>query len=578
MASIHLVDRINLIEGNGQEFLDLLDFARALQAVEPRYEATFHYLVHQFVFQGSRAALLSALNRRLHATVAGHGALVLIEGVAGIGKTTLATVQEVGAQALGAVFVTGHCYEQGVAPFWLWQEIVQSVGRQTAAPLDVLPIPFGKGEEARSIQHLAKALGGWLATCAAVQPLVILLDDLHWADNDSLEILSQIVSTIGQHAVLFLVTYRSEDTHLARTLNRHLPMIRRAAAVESVRLDPITSADTAQLVTGYLGTCHPLLAAYLFQRAEGHLLFTVELLRDMVDRNLLTHDENGLWRPPDQSVPVPSLLKNVILQRVARLGEVGQTILSHAAVVGETWELALVENLMAVPEDDLLDALEQAIQADLIRVADEWQEIYGFSHGLIREVLYKQQIARRRKRLHERIGTYLEAQTPLNRVQVAHHFYEAQVWRKAFEYNRGAAREAAQNYAHHRAIELYEKALEAGQHVREEGDAHQYIEIYEGLGNAYRVLDLNQHAETAFIQMRDAARALGDRQVEGVALAHLVHIRLAQYQLDAAEQSRARGTRGCRTKRPTKTTCACLREPDKAVHCTRTNRCRGALY
>lgn len=520
-----------------REFAQFIDFTRDLQTQQPFYEIAYQRLVHLYVLGGSRIDLLDALDRRLWAVIAGQSALILIEGVSGIGKTSLAMVQELHAQKLGALFVIGRCYDHGATPFWIWQDIIQSIGKFTGTLFDTLPAPFGKGTSAHSIQHLTQAIGQWLISCAATQPLVILLDDLHWADSDSLEILNQLMGMIQQQRILFIATYRPEETHRRHPLFHYLPLIHRNAGVDTMRLNPLTKDDTSQLVNAVHGACHPLLADYLFQRAEGHLLFTVELLHDLVEQNLLSHDDKGLLLPPDQSVPVPTLLKQVILQRVVRLGETGEIILSQAAIVGETWPLALVENLTALSEDEFLDALEQAVQADLITLIDERQEIYRFSHGLIREVLYRQHIPRRRKRLHERIGVYLEAQIPANIAQLSYHFYEAEAWKKALEYSYKAGQEAARNYANNRAIELYQKAIESLQHMRDDVDSHLHIEIYHLIGDAYRVLEQNLQAEAAYSRMRDLARGTGDDYAEGVALKDLVHTRIAQYQLDVAEQT-----------------------------------------
>lgn len=517
--------------------VSFIDFVRTIQAKQPTYEVVYQYLVHRFVLRGSRAELLFALNRRMQASVAGNGALVLIEGVSGIGKTSLALAQEIRAQELGAAFVIGRCYEHGATPFWIWHDIVRSIESATGTSLEILPVPFGKGSAVHSIQHLTQALGQWLISCSTSQPLVILLDDLHWADNDSLEVLNQLAGTLGQQRILFIATYRSEATHRGHPLYQYLPLIRRNSTVDTLRLDPITREDTAQLVTAYHGTCHPELADYLYRRAEGHLLFTVELLHDLVDQNLLTQNAEGLWLPPAQSIPVPTLLKQVILHRVERLGEMGETVLSHAAVVGETWQSELVENLVELSENELLDILEQAIQADLIQIVDERQEIYRFSHGLIREVLYKQYIPRRRKRVHERIGLYLEIQMPSNLARLSHHFYEAENWQKALEYSFRAGQEAANNFANNRAIELYQHAIEASQHTRNDIDFQFQVKLYRQIGDVYRILDQNLQAEDAYRRMRDAARGAGNTYAEGTALAQLVLTHLAQYQLEIAEQT-----------------------------------------
>ncbi|MBL8160549.1 MAG: AAA family ATPase [Anaerolineae bacterium] len=520
-----------------RDFAQLIDFARALQDAQPVYEAAYLHLVHQFVLRGSRANLLAALERRLQAAVAGQSSLILIEGVSGIGKTSLALVQAVRAQEIGAAFVVGRCHEHGATPFWLWQEVVRAVEKRVGISASHLAAPFGQGAKAESVQHLLQSLANWLGVCAAVQPLVILLDDLHWADSDSLEVLNRLVEQLEQHSILFISTYRSDEAQHGHPLYNYVPLFRRNRAVETLRLQPLTRDDTAQLVTAYRGPFHPHLADYLYQRAEGHPLFTIELLHDLFDQGLLTQDASGQWLPPDQSIPVPRLLKQVIIQRVSRLGEAAESLLLHAAVMGETWALDLVEHLVELPEDTLLKTLEDLLKADLIRVVSEEDELYQFSHGLIREVLYTQQHPRRRKRLHERVGTILENKPPLDFVRIAHHFYEADIWQKAAHFCYMAGREAARSFANNRALDWYHKALDALRRSGTDGASQSLMNIYEEQGRTYRVLDQLVEAEADYNRMHDAARALGDLKSEGHALISLVNVRIAQYRTEAAEQT-----------------------------------------
>jgi DNA-binding CsgD family transcriptional regulator len=244
-----------------------------------------------------------------------------------------------------------------------------------------------------------------------------------------------------------------------------------------------------------------------------------------------------LWLPPDQSVPVPGMLKHVILQRVSRLGEAAESLLRHAAVVGDTWELDLVERLAGLPEDVLLDGLESVLAAGLIRAVSGQEEAYEFSHGLIQEVLYAGQIPRRRKRLHERIGAYLEQQGAVNAARLAHHYYQAENWEKAYRYCLAAGQEAALSFANNRALDLYQKALDALRRSKQAGIERRLVEIYERLGDTCRVLDLQVEAEAAFRGMQEAARQVGDLRAQGRALSNLVLVHVAQYRQDAAERA-----------------------------------------
>lgn len=170
-----LIDRRNraaVTESQQHGFVQLLAFARALQITHPVYEAAYQHLVHQFVLYGSRANLLAALDRRLQATIAGHGALTIIDGVSGIGKTSLAMVLGVHAQELGALCVIGRCHEQGATPFWLWHEVIRSIRKLAGSSSDHLAAPFGDGTEAQSVEHLIHSLADWLIACSAEKPLV----------------------------------------------------------------------------------------------------------------------------------------------------------------------------------------------------------------------------------------------------------------------------------------------------------------------------------------------------------------------------------------------------------------------
>lgn len=533
-TAIDLTVTSAITEAIRPDFIRLLDFTRQLCLTQPVYEAAYQHLAHLFVLGGSRADLRASLERRLRAALAGQSSLVLIEGVAGIGKTSLAMVQQAQAQNLGAAFIVGRCYEQGATPFWLWREVIHAVEVQTGTSFASLPAPFGSGVEARSMQQLIQALGDWLTACAAQQPLVILLDDLHWADSDSLEVLNVLTGHLVQHPLLFMATYRSEETGRGHPLYRYLPLLNRNRAIETLRLQPLTRADTAQLATAYQGSCHPHLADYLYQRAEGHPLFTVELLHSLVDQGFLSRNADGLWLPPDGSVPVPTLLQQVILQRVARLGEAAEKLLFHAAVVGESWSLMLVETLVELPEDVLLDTVENAVKADLIRLVDEQSEEYRFSHGLIREVLYMREAARRRKRLHARIGVALETQQPFNLAGLAYHFYEGEIAAKAYEYCLKAGDEARQRFAGNSAVSFYQQALNA---AKSADDTAAVVQLYERIGRAWRLLERRPEAEDAFTQMRDAAMSTGDLLAVGQALAELVSVRISLYQFDSADET-----------------------------------------
>jgi class 3 adenylate cyclase/DNA-binding NarL/FixJ family response regulator len=517
-------------------FLQLIDFARVQQAGSPLYEAVYHHLLCLYVLNGSRLELLKTIDRRLRGLAAGQGALLLVSGASGIGKTSLVRAFQERMQQLGAEFLPILCSEQESTLYAPWQDVAHAAS-VTGISLETLLAPIGNGKEAQSSQQLKQALADWLNECAAAQPLVILLDDLHWADADSLEVLNHLTSQPVRAPILFIATYRSEETHSRQPLDDFLPKLRRNRQVDVIHLNPLSKDDIERLVTAYHGACSPELVEYLQQRADGHPLFTVELLNDLIAQRLLTQDRAGRWLAPEQSVPVPAFLQQLIAQRVSRLGDQVEQLLSVGAVAGEAWHLKIVEQLLDLPEENLLAALGSALRAELITVEDDKAEIYRFAHGLIREVLYHGQLARQRKRLHEQIAAQFERQQAANVYAIAHHYYEAENWEKAVNYCLAAGEQAARRFASYSALQSYQMALHAAEHAGKALAPAVFFAVYDRLGRTHMALDQREEAEIVYSRMRDVTQSSGDLIAEGQALANLANARARLYQLDLAEKT-----------------------------------------
>jgi DNA-binding CsgD family transcriptional regulator/DNA-binding SARP family transcriptional activator len=537
---------VGLLEGQG-DYLAAVAYARRLWQQDPLAATEVQRLVHLHVLHGERAGALQILQRRLEAAVRGQGGLVLIEGSAGIGKTSLALACQQQAQVLGAVFTVGHCYERGVLPPFLpWQEILAAIEPAVSLELGSLPAPFGRAPTVQSAYLLLRAVSAWLRTAAAARPLILLLDDLHWADPDTLDLLDFVTRQAADASLLVIATYRSEELHSEHSLYDLLPSLQRNRPLEVIRLASFSVDDTARLVEAYHGPCSPRLARYLHERSEGNPLFLVELLNDLVDQKLLTQDALGLWSPPAQPVPIPPFLQQLISARVARLGAEAEAFLAVAAVVGEHWDLAVVEGVLAWPEDTMLAVLDQVLAAHLVTVLDERRERYRFRHGLIREVLYHRQVGRRRKRLHAYIALLLEARMPSDTdpahhehmAELAYHFYTGEEWNKALHYNRAAGDAAGPRYAVQSALQFYAQALDAAHNIATAVDAELLLSLYERLGEGHAVLNHKDLAQVAFTHMLEAARSAGDHQAESRALCQLS---ILQGWLNRLDQARSTG-------------------------------------
>ena len=518
-----------------QNCLQVIEFARNLQFNDPTYEALYHHLLHLFILNGSRLDLVRKVDRRLRGLAKGQGALILVGGESGIGKTSMVMAFQERFTQLGVRFISGRCSDQEQGAYAIWQEITRSAS-SAGLSLDTLPPPFGRGKAARSSHHLKRIMTDWLQSCAASQPMVILLDDLHWSDVDSLELLDALTQpTPGP--ILFIATYRSEETHLKSVFYDDLPKLMRNRRVDLLELNALTGSDVERFATAYHGACTPELADYLYERAEGHPLFTVGLFEDLIAQSLLNKDQEGRWQPPSHSVSIPVVLKQLITQRVSRLGVQAERLLLIGAVAGESWSLKIIEPLVEMPEEHLMDAVVSALQAEIIHVKDEQGEIYSFSHGLMREVLYTNQLVRRRRLIHQQIAAQLERQQPQNTAAIAHHYLEGEQWPKAVEYCLAAGEQAVQRFAFHSALQWYQQGLNASERGGDALSPKVPLTIYDHLGRTYRALEKPQEAEIIYARMRDFAQSSGDLVAEGLALVNLATTRVVQYQFDLAERT-----------------------------------------
>lgn len=540
---------VNLAEGQG-DYGSSVRYARRLQELDPRHAATFRRLVHLYVLSGERADALRVLNRCFETAVQGQGTLVFISGEAGIGKTSLASAWGETSRSHGATFMVGRCFERGVAPpFAPWPDLLVSLQLSADPSVDAPAGFLGNAPSTQSIYPLVQEIVGLMQTVAVRQPLVLLLDDLHWADQDSLDVLESLSRHLDKLRLLILATYRSEAVHRGHPLYSFLPTLQRDRPVETIRLAPLNVEDTARFVEVRLGGGTAQLARYLQGRSEGNPLFLAELINDLIERRLLMKDESGRWWPPKAEVLAPVLLQQVVTERVARLGERAEKVLAVAAVVGELWELDVVEAVLEWRETDLLDALEKVTAAQLVRAEDARGERYRFAHGLIREILYNQQLPRRRRLLHARIHEVLEEQTQTHPsstrthgdrhiTALAYHAYAAELWDKAFDYSLAAGDAARHRYASHSALRFYRQALGALERMPDAGTPEIRFQLFERLGEAHIVLNHKEEAEAAYQDMLAAARAADDRRNEARALSHLLIVQTRLYHPDEARRTR----------------------------------------
>ena len=354
-----------------------------------------------------RAILRGALD----AVLAGHGSLVLIGGEAGIGKSALA--EEVCREAAGhgAIVLVGRSYDLAeTPPYGPWLDLFAH-GLDGCSPPPLLAAMAGGGTAGGTSQAtLFDQMHESLAAMAARRPLVLLLDDLHWADPASLDLLRSLGRELARSPILLIAIYRTEELTRRHPLYPLLPVLVREAAATRVDLRPLDDGAIRALLRARYDLAESeeaRLVTYLQARAEGNPFFAGELLRTLEEAGLLRPADGNAWTLGDLAgAGVPPLLRQVIDARADRLGAAARDLLAVAAVIGQDVPLVLWAAVGGVADEALLDVVERAVGAHLLMAAGDGTGV-RFVHALTREALYEGLLPPRRRGWHRRVAEAL---------------------------------------------------------------------------------------------------------------------------------------------------------------------------
>lgn len=322
----------------------------------------------------------------------GQGTLLLLGGEAGIGKTTL--LEAMAGDANGMLCVVGHCPGPGDAPpFGPLHQVVGQLAARHGADSETLPAPLGLAQtgarEGENPALLAGALAGWLG--AVGQPVLAALEDVHWADPSTLEVLKHLPGHLAGLPVLVVATYRTDEVNRTHPLWALLPHWQRFGCPRLL-LRRLTPRAVAELAAHALGERPDLdgLANRLYQRTGGLPLFVREMLHALSQREA----------PNDESLP--ETVQQVIDSLLSRLAAGTQEVLQVAAVIGEHFEWDLLERVLNLGEEQLQAAVEEAVAYHVVRPAGG--ERYRFGHALVREALLARLHGPRRRRWLRRVA------------------------------------------------------------------------------------------------------------------------------------------------------------------------------
>jgi len=415
------------------------------------------------VFVG-RERELSELLGALEDAFSGRGRLVLLAGEPGIGKSRLADELAARASARAASVLVGRCWEAGGAPaYWPWVQALRTLDSD-ASEADLSPLlsetpqpSLVESEGARF--RLLEAATALLHAAARDRPLLLMLDDLHAADEPSLLLLQFIARSIGDARMLVVGAYRDIDPAPRDPLVSAIAQILREPRTAQITLAGLSPRDVGAYVA-LAAAVEPTttLADRIHERTDGNALFVVEAVRLL--------EAEGRIADAAAELRIPPGLRAVIGQRVARLSERCRELLVLASVVGREFGLDALRRLADLPGDALLDVLDEAMAERVIEAAPGPPGRLRFGHELIRDAIYDDLTPARKLQLHRRAGEALEAvyaaDPAPHMAELARHFLAAAPAGdagKAIEYARRAGDGAASRLAFEEAARLYEEAL-----------------------------------------------------------------------------------------------------------------------
>jgi DNA-binding CsgD family transcriptional regulator/tetratricopeptide (TPR) repeat protein len=378
---------------------------------------------------------MGELARALAATLAGRGATALVAGEAGIGKTRLASELSDRARAEGFEVLRGRSIDL-VGTELPYQPFVDALGPLRTAPP-------GDGVSAGSQLRMFHELAALLVDRADAAPVLLVLEDLHWADTSTLDLVVFLAHIIGDRRVMLLATYRADEATSSTRMRRLAEGVRRSGTAVAVGLGPLTRDELAALLAAREGPAAPAARIdAIVARCEGNPFFAEELVASADDR----------------AAELPPGLRDLLLQRVARLDRATQGLLRLAAAAGRDVGYPLLLGVAARSEEDVRESLRQAVEHGVL-VADQADGTFRFRHALLAEAVYATILPGEREELHGRLADELARARAVAPAELASHWAAAGRPVEALTASVEAARQAESVYGLVEALGHLERAL-----------------------------------------------------------------------------------------------------------------------
>jgi tetratricopeptide (TPR) repeat protein len=521
--------------------LEVIEAGKAKK--EPSKEAPAENPLYRRVFVG-REPELKQLKSAFDGAISGQGALMMVMGEPGIGKTALCEQLSTYVTLRGGRTLVGHCYEAGSLslPYLAFVEALRSyvLSREVkdlreelgSGAADVARIiseirerlkiklrPQKDPEEER--YRLLQAVTGFLSNAANVQPMMVVLEDLHDADKGTLEMLTHVSRNLAGARLLIVGTYRDVEVDRSHPLSAALAELRRVSTYGRVLLRGLNADEVRRMLESITRESVPWgLAEAVHRQTEGNPLFVQEVVRYLVEEGLITRKGGG-WRPTKDTpleMSIPEGLRDVIGKRLSLLSPECNQLLSVASVIGREFALETLKAVAGINEDVFVSALKEAVR---LSVLEEHSQVglvrYRFTHAFFRQTLYEEMIAPQRLKLHQQVARSLETlyakRLEGHATELAEHFSHSTDpadLKKAVEYGEMAAKRATDVYAYGEAVRLLEQVLKV-QEVLDPEDKAKRCDLLVALGDALILAGENQRVvNTEAPQALSLAEAIAD--------------------------------------------------------------------